>query len=103
MVQAEDLDRLTADLPPFAIVAYSFGALVAMRFAVQHPDRVEAMVLIEPPLITDDGTAWRDALEGRTDRACLAGMSDEAVTAAGDITEDIRAAARSLRAVLNPA
>ncbi len=53
--------------------------------------------------ITDDGTAWRDALEGRTDRACLAGMSDEAVTAAGDITEDIRAAARSLRAVLNPA
>ena len=53
--------------------------------------------------ISDAGKAWRDELEERTDRACLAGMSDAAITVAVDVTEDIRTAARALRALFNPA
>ena len=46
---AEDLFALTADLPPFPIVGHSFGCVVAARFAVDHPERVTAVALVEPP------------------------------------------------------
>lgn len=52
--------------------------------------------------LTDVGTAFRNELEERTDRACMAGMSADAVHAAAGVTEDLRAAARALRAALNP-
>lgn len=57
-VQAADLQALTAALPPFAIVAHSFGALVAMRFALSHPERVTALALVEPPIVADGGKPW---------------------------------------------
>lgn len=56
--QASDLDALTTGLAPFAIVAHSFGALVAMRFALAHPERVTALALVEPPIVADGGTPW---------------------------------------------
>src|SRR5262245_28847953 len=34
---------------PVNIVGHSFGALVALDFALDHPERVRAMVLAEPP------------------------------------------------------
>src|SRR3954447_13344315 len=47
---AADLDALTAELPPFAIVGHSYGCVVALRFLQAHPARVRRMALIEPPL-----------------------------------------------------
>ncbi|MEJ7636367.1 hypothetical protein [Aeromicrobium sp.] len=52
--------------------------------------------------ITEAGTATRNELEVATDRTCLGGMSQAAVTTAGEIAEDVRAAARALRTALKP-
>jgi hypothetical protein len=50
--------------------------------------------------ITEAGTEYRNELEDATDRACAAGMNADAVTHAEAITDDLRAAARALRASL---
>lgn len=47
---AADLDALTADLPPFAVVAHSYGCVVALRFLQRHPGRVRRLAFVEPPL-----------------------------------------------------
>lgn len=50
MEMAADLDALTADLPPFAIVAHSYGCVVALRFLQKWHGRVRRLALVEPPL-----------------------------------------------------
>jgi pimeloyl-ACP methyl ester carboxylesterase len=45
---ARALDRLGLD-GPLDITGHSFGALVALDFALDHPDRVRTLVLAEPP------------------------------------------------------
>ena len=50
--------------------------------------------------ITPLGTEARDELEAATDRACLSAMSTDAVATAAEITDDLRAVARALRASL---
>jgi pimeloyl-ACP methyl ester carboxylesterase len=47
---ANDAAALTADLEPFDVVGHSWGALVALRFALAHPDRVRKLVIVEAPL-----------------------------------------------------
>ncbi len=47
---ASDLLELTSDLPPFDLVGHSWGALVALRFAIEHPDHVRRLVVVEAPL-----------------------------------------------------
>jgi pimeloyl-ACP methyl ester carboxylesterase len=42
------LDSLGID-EPVVLVGWSFGALMAMNFALDHPDRVKKLVLYEPP------------------------------------------------------
>jgi pimeloyl-ACP methyl ester carboxylesterase len=54
---ADDLDALTADLEPFAVVGHSFGAIVATRFAIAQPDRVRKVVLVEPP-VAENARPW---------------------------------------------
>jgi len=43
----ESLDRLR--LASVDVVGHSFGALVALDFALDHPERVRSLVLAEPP------------------------------------------------------
>lgn len=45
-----DLHAATADLAPFAAVGHSYGALLALRYAIAHPGRVRSLALVEPPL-----------------------------------------------------
>jgi pimeloyl-ACP methyl ester carboxylesterase len=45
----DDLAELTCDLPAFAVAGHSWGAVVAVRFALAHPERVERMALVDPP------------------------------------------------------
>lgn len=48
---ASDLAALAgADLEPVDVVGHSWGALVALRFAIDHPDRVRRLVLVEAPI-----------------------------------------------------
>ncbi len=44
---AGDLDALTGDLEPFALVGHSYGGVVALRFAVDRPGRVTRLVLVD--------------------------------------------------------
>ena len=49
---ARDLEALAAPLGdgPIDLVGHSFGALVTLRFALDHGDRVRRLVLVEAPL-----------------------------------------------------
>jgi pimeloyl-ACP methyl ester carboxylesterase len=46
-----DLADLTAELPPFAVAAHSWGAVIAVRFALAHAGRVTRLALVDPPFI----------------------------------------------------
>lgn len=50
--QARDLAALTADYQPepMTLVGHSYGALIALRFALDHPERVGKLCLVEAPL-----------------------------------------------------
>lgn len=48
---AGDLAALAADLDePFDLVGHSWGGLVALRFALDHPGRVRRLAIVEAPL-----------------------------------------------------
>ncbi|MEM0962570.1 MAG: alpha/beta hydrolase [Bacteroidota bacterium] len=49
---AEDLSALLADSfdEPVIVAGYSYGALVALRFALDAPERVSKLALVEAPL-----------------------------------------------------
>ncbi|HEX2781812.1 MAG TPA: alpha/beta hydrolase [Gemmatimonadaceae bacterium] len=53
--QSEYLDRLLTALraPKALVVGCDLGALVGVRLANDHPDRVERLVLVSPPDVTD--------------------------------------------------
>ncbi len=55
--QVSDLDALIAHwgLSPATIFGYSWGALLAMLYATEHPDRVAKLALVSPAASTADG------------------------------------------------
>ncbi len=103
VTQSLDLAALTADLPRFHLVAHSFGALIAIRYAVAHADRLASLTLVEPPVRADGPGArawWWDTAreEGRDDapEAMRSSLADEAEV--GD--DDLAALPRPLAVVL---
>jgi pimeloyl-ACP methyl ester carboxylesterase len=67
---ADDLAALTGDLPPFAVAAHSYGAAVAVRFALGRPGRVTRLALIDPPF-EGDSAAVAPSLTGRRTAALV--------------------------------
>lgn len=45
-----DMAEMLADGRPVDVIGHSFGATVALRMALERPDLVRSLVLIEPPL-----------------------------------------------------
>lgn len=80
---ATTLDSLGYTMP-VDIVGWSFGAFTSLDFALDHPDRIRTLTLIEPPAI------WVLRVTGKWDdevqKAC-----DFFETQKGDITEDMLA------------
>jgi len=60
---ASDLAVLAGDAP-VDLVGHSWGALVALRFAIDHPARVRRLVLVEAPLPPSSVTEMEAFLEG---------------------------------------
>ncbi len=60
-----DLDEMTRDLvglvvdqdAPLTLVGHSYGALIALNFALNFPQRVERLILVEAPLPPSEITA----------------------------------------------
>ena len=61
LVDAADLGRLLArlDAEPAILIGSSFGAYTALALALEQPQKVRAMVLSEPPVLS-----WADLVEG---------------------------------------
>jgi len=77
------LDALCC-LKPVDIVAWSYGALISLDFALDHPDRVRTLTLIEPPAI------WILRARGTLDAEAMQTI-DFFGSLHGDITEDMLA------------
>lgn len=80
---AKDLAAVADELvpgEPFDLAGHSYGALVALRYALAHPERVRRLILVEAPL---------PPLRELTERYVDADLS----TLLGSLPEDLRKAA----------
>jgi pimeloyl-ACP methyl ester carboxylesterase len=71
---ADDLHQFVEQmgLPRFTLVGHSMGGGVSMQYAVQHQDRLKALVLVDPlapfgTQIPPDITAWINAQQGNAE------------------------------------
>ncbi|MEO5600479.1 MAG: alpha/beta hydrolase, partial [Cyclobacteriaceae bacterium] len=69
---------------PVDIVAWSFGAFTSLDYALDHPEQIRTLTLIEPPAI------WVLRETGRFDKE-MQKAADFFMTFKGDITEDMLA------------
>lgn len=66
--EMDDLDALRAHLhlEQAALLGHSWGALLALEYAMRHPERVSRLVLLNPcPVSYDDWALFKQALEAR--------------------------------------
>ena len=57
--QVEDLEALRAiwDIPRLSLAGYSWGSLLAVLYALEHPDRVASLALVSPAPVWRGGRA----------------------------------------------
>ncbi|HEU0029858.1 MAG TPA: alpha/beta hydrolase [Kofleriaceae bacterium] len=67
---------------PIDVVAWSYGAYISLDFALQHPERIRSLTLIEPPAM------WVLGATGRLD-ADAARESEELQTLYAGMTGDV--------------
>lgn len=80
---AATLDSLGFTMP-VDVVAWSFGAFTSLDFALDHPERIRTLTLIEPPAM------WVLRETGRWDEEARQ-SADFFLTQKGEITEDMLA------------
>ena len=80
---AETLDSLGL-ITPFDMVGWSYGAFTSLEYALDHPDRIRTLTLIEPPAM------WILRQTGRFDTETQK-TATFFQTFKGDITEDMLA------------
>jgi pimeloyl-ACP methyl ester carboxylesterase len=105
---ADDMDRVTDGLGPCTVVGHSYGGVVALRHAIDHPGRVTSLVLVESfvpsaPSTNDDpvaevvtgsatepgsGRAWRPARRPSTPGAPASGDRRHRARAEQALLED---------------
>ena len=62
---AADLVAITADLDgPIDVVGHSWGGLIALRFAIDHPARVRRLAIVEAPLPPSRASQLAGFLDG---------------------------------------
>ena len=95
---AADLAAVTADLAaPIDVVGHSWGGLVALRFAIDHPARVRRLAIVEAPLPPSQASQLAGFLDGAATPEAIVAALPEPLRAA--IAGGKRQATRLLRAL----
>lgn len=61
------------DGTPLALVGHSYGAVIALRYALDHPDRVRRLVMVEPPLPVISAT-WIEGFRNRSSEGVMSSL-----------------------------
>ena len=92
--EVDDLDRVreSTDHASVAVLAHSWGAMLALEYAIRRPDRVSRLILLNPAPVSHQGllTFRRSLGAGRTPQqaARMATLRDDPAYQAGDIAAD---------------
>ena len=77
-------------LPPHVIVAHDWGASFGVRYAIDHPDRVTELILLEPLVLTETWADYDPARRARFEALRDPARNRELVEGRNQMVEDVR-------------